>query len=267
MKNQLLSAVLGAIVGAIISAFGTPIVNDWLSSNKEPLLLSEISKPFLKSLDEPIRKQIKTITSTYSIQHSQGSTAEDITLIFKSSEPLDKKSIAVVSGADRYKLTEVSGNEVHIDFASIRPTGGASITIAHSPESDILFDHLIHTGQIIGKHLYENKESPVNNPLILITIMTAIIVTFVVLFIFAGHYAAKRFVYTEDNVSGKATTEQRIYVASIIIGIFIYNIVNENLQGSLPLPKISLVEVLCGVVLYLVLTNFANLKAALRKDV
>lgn len=231
------------------------------------MLLSEISKPFLKSLDEPIRKQIKTITSTYSIQHSQGSTAEDITLIFKSSEPLDKKSIAVVSGADKYKLTEVSGNEVHIDFASIRPTGGASITIAHSPESDILFDHLIHTGQIMGKHLYENKESPVNSPLILVTIMIVIIVAFVALFILVGHYVAKRFVHTEDLVSGEATKEQRIYVASIIICIFIYNMVTENFQGGLPLPKISLVEVLCGVVLYMVLTNFANLKTTLRKDV
>ncbi|EPS3433155.1 TPA: hypothetical protein ACPHTU_004447 [Vibrio alginolyticus] len=267
MKNQLLSAILGAIIGAIISAFGTPIVNDWLSSNKEPLLLSEISKPFLKSLDEPVRKQIKTITSTYSIQHTQGSTAEDITLIFKSSEPLDKNSVAVVSGADKYKLTEVAGNEVHIDFASIRPTGGASITIAHSPESDILFDHLIHTGQIIGKHLYEREESPVNNPFILVIIMIFIIVTCVVLFMVVGHYVAKRFVQTEDEVSGEATKDQRIYVASMIIGVFIYNMVTQHIQGSLPLPKISLVEVLCGVVLYLILTNFTNLKKILRKDV
>lgn len=266
MKNQLLSAVLGAIVGAIISAFGTPIVNDWLSSNKEPLLLSEISKPFLMSLDEPIRKQIKTITSTYSIQHFQGSTAEDITLIFKSTEPLSQKSIAVVSGADKFKLTEVSGNEVHIDFASIRPTGGASITIAHSPESDILFDHLIRNGKIIGKHLYEQKESPVNNPLILVTIMVVIISTFVALFMFAGYYAAKRFVDTEEQ-SGEITREQRIYMASFIIAIFIYNMVTENFQGSLPLPKISLLEVLCGVMLYLVLTNFTNLKKVLYKDV
>jgi len=260
LKSQVVIAIISAVIGSLVTVLGAPIVEDWLSSNKEPLLLSEISKPSLNGLEESVQDQIKTISTTFSAQHTQGSSAEKITLIVKGTMDLDDKSIAVSSNADTHKIKLVSPTEAHIDFPAIRPTNGFSVTIIHSPQNQITFDHLIDNGKIVGRYAYEQQNSTVNNPIFLVLILFTILALLIVLMFVAGYYGAKNIVNKEEQLN-EITKNNRVFIASIIIGAFVYNVLIENLSDSLPLPELKFSEVLCAVLLYLLLSNYDKLKA------
>lgn len=248
----LLVGLLGAILGAVLS----PLVTQYLSDQKQPVLQTEERRPNLYGLDDNTLKQISLVSTTYVVRHSAGAQADNVAVRLQSSEPLNPGSIAVDAGAELAALKPVNDHTIQLDLAHMRPGTVLSITVTHRPSAKLEWETI--AGNAV---LTSSLETPNNwrEVAIALTVVGAISLSVIGAAFLVASWVRRRAIAQSAAEQGGSGGTLAFWIAFAIV----INIALRVGGRFLGISSIPLDDVFYGLLIFLIVTNWTAISSAI----
>lgn len=243
--------LIGAILGAVLS----PIVTQYLSDQKQPVLHTEDRAPNLSGLDQRTLDQISLVPSTYFIRHLAGGQADNVAVRLESSEPLQPNSIAVDAGVEPFALKPIDRKHVQVDLPHMRPGTSIAITVTHRPSTQLNWK-TISSNAAVDTALDTNSNW--REMAIALSVVGAATSGVLVVAFFVGNWARRRAI-SQNTVGGGANLAFWIAFAIVV------NVGLRVLGSFINVSSIPFDDLFYGLLIYLLVTNWAAINRAVTK--
>ena len=264
-KNGIIIALVGAVIGALVTIVGQPYINRIFEEAKTPKLLREYHQTKIESLPDSVKSQISLITTRYSLIHTGGGSAEQVTITITSLNKIPLRGIVIDPSSEPNSINEINDNIMKIEVPAIRPTGKLFFEITHSPKNQIKIDEIAKIGEIVSS----NFNSPGPSREWWRYILIGLFLFFWIGIIGFGYWALNKgamYLISLESISDKNVAEpSRSKIATIIVVVLTLNIISKLDLGVIDLPYIPISDIFYAVLLYLIVTNYRALKSLLSK--
>lgn len=251
-----------AIVSATLALIGGYFVQLALQQRLNPILVKDVYRPDLSNLPQDIQRAIPLIPVKYSLVHSGGAAATDVTILVKGDAPLSAADLRFSPDSENHQCEQVEPRTVRIDVREIRPNGLLGFDMMVSVTNQVKFSELANSAKVYSAAEFEARKK--NTSLIQTGIIVAIVLVWLTLLVAAGTLIWNMGKWWQKVESGVAPSELRNKAVLVILAIIFYDTVVNSLgpvSAFLPVPRISIMDFVWGIVLYFLITRFKLIEA------
>lgn len=264
LRNGILIALIGALFGSILTIFGQPYINRLFEEAKIPNLLKESGQANIKGLPKDIQGQIAFITTDYSLSHIDGGTAEQITITISSSDSISLESISIDPISESNSVNQINERIIKIEIPEIRPSGKISFEITHSPESQILINEILKSGEI-SETEFKSYDSGLKWWGYLLIGAGIMLIIGIMWLIYSTLSTGAKYLVSLESPETENSEVAKSKIASIIIIVLAFNFLSMFDLGIVDIPRIPISDFFYALMIYLLFTNFKAIKATFKK--
>lgn len=250
--------ILVALLSATLTQIGNFVVPQLVQSKGKPILLKSVTRTDLSGLPQAVRSQIGLVPITYTLQHSAGAAAQNVTISLKSDSLLQINDIKFTPESENHQFSSADLNTLKINVPTIRPGGLVSFQLLTTATNQIKISELADNAQFItgkeGADAQKQKTIYIEYVLVSIGVMIwlALLCTLIVVVVRTGKS------WREIETS-TAPPEIRKQLIVLIVAIYIYGLLLGSLGPLgvwLPAPRISFNELISAFLFYLLVTRY-----------
>ncbi len=258
-NKGIIIALVGAIFGALVTIVGQPYVNELFEEAKTPKIIRDYHKPSIEGLPSNVKNQISLITTRYSLKHTGGGSAEQITVTINSSRKLPVQNIVIDPKSEKSSINQVNEKIIKIEIPAIRPDGSLSFEVTHSPDNKIQIDEIAKTGAINSS--FVNRSFGMEWwQYVLIALFAIAWIGLVWLAYLALRKGADYLVSLESSGGSNNTEVSNSKIASIVVGVLAFNFISMLDLGIIDLPYIPIRDIFYAFLFYILVTNYKAIK-------
>jgi hypothetical protein len=259
MRNKLI-LILVTVVLTLIGQFELQQI---LQKQVKPVLSRNILRTDLSGLPPDILKQLPLIPLNYTLKHSVGLSALNVTVLIRSDVPLSSGNIKFSPDSEAAQVTLADPDTIRINAPTIRPGGLLNFQLIAPATSRITFSELSENANIIGeKELQDQAQKSISRTQMAIVVLG--VAVWLALVIMVGYLLWQIGKWWEKLENGNAMPELKHRLIVAIIVLFIYDTVVTSLGplgGFLPIPRIFFSDFASAFLLYLLVTRYKLVEA------
>ena len=217
----------------------------------------------LSGLPSDILRQLPLIPLNYTIKHSVGLAAENVTILIRGDSPLNIANVKFSPDSESCQSTMTDPSTIKINVPTIRPGGLLSFQLIAPASSKITFSELASNAKIVNSKDLEDQTKK-STTRIQMCIIGLGVVVWLGLVIVVGAVLWQIGKWWEKVDGGNAPPEFKHRLITAIIILFIYSMVVNSLGpfgGFLPIPRIFFSDFTSAFILYLLVTRYKLVEA------
>lgn len=259
MRNKLILI----IVTALVTLIGQFELHQLLQQKQQPVLVKDVLRTDLSGLPPEILRQLPLIPLNYTLKHSVGLAAENVTILIRGDTPLSIANIKFSPDSETCQSTMTDASTIRVNVPTIRPGGLLNFQLIASASTKITFSELSSNARVINAKDLENqtKKSTTRIQMCIIGLGVAVWLGLVIALGFVLWQIGK---WWEKVETGSPMPELKHRLITAMIILFIYSMVVNSLGpfgGFLPIPRIYFSDFTSAFILYLLVTRYKLVEA------
>jgi len=259
MRNKLILV----LVTVILTLVGQFELSQLLRQKLQPVLVKTVLRTDLSGLPPQILQQLPLIPLNYTIKHSVGLAADNVTVLIRGDAPLNVANIKFSPDSEPAQGMLVDANTIRVNAQIIRPGGLLSFQLIAPASSKIAFTELASNAKIVdAKDLEDSTQKSTTR--IQMSIIGLGVAVWLGLLVAVGYTLWQIGKWWEKVDNGDPMPELKHRLIKALIILFIYSVVVNSLGpfgGFLPIPRVYFSDFTSAFILYLLVTRYKLIEA------
>jgi hypothetical protein len=243
---------------AIVSIFLTYAIQQLIEAKGRPVLVKEVIQTDLSSLSADVQRQILLVPVTYTLRHSAGAAAQNVTISIKTDTIVSIADLKFSSESEDHQCSSPDPHTIKVNVPIIRPGGLVNMQLLTTATNQIKFSELSSNAQFTttkgGVEVQQKKQTFLKYTLFGVGAVIWLTVIFTIIYIILR--TKKSWQEMETNTTAPEIKKPLII---LIVAIYIYNLILNSfgvLGPWLPAPRISFDDLISAFLFYLLITRY-----------